>query len=112
MSCGTDDGNASLRWRSERNNAYPDLIPGEKYIVISSGPDVMDGCASKNFMIDHRVKGQFDLLVKAELGNANAYTCLEPGIRDAFFSAEMIVLSMRLNSLPVFCMFEVERKKF
>ena len=38
----------------------------------------MDECVNKSFMIDHSVGGQFDLLVKAELGNANVYTCREP----------------------------------
>ena len=80
----------------------------EKY-AISSGSYVTDECVNKSFMIDHRIEGQFDLLVKSELGNENAYTCQEPGKRDSSSSAELIVLSMRLNySLLVFFMLEIE----
>ena len=107
MSCRTDHENGSIRWLSERINSCPEMMTDGKYII-SSGSDVMDGCVNKSFKIDHRVEGQFDLLVKAELGNANVYTCQEPGRRNSSSSAELIVLSMRLNSLSVFVMFEIE----
>ena len=103
MSCRTDK-NVSLSWRSKRNNACPEVMADGEY-TISSGTYVVDECVNKSFLIDHRIEGQFDLLVKATLGNANAYTCQEPGRRDSSSSAELIVLSMRFISLSVFCMF-------
>ena len=106
MSCGTDK-NVSLSWRSKRHNACPEVMSDGEY-RISSGSDIVAECLNKSFMIDHKVDGQFNLLVKTILGNANVYTCHEPGKRDSSSSAELIVLSMRLNSLSVFSMFEIE----
>ena len=54
MSCRTDE-KVSLSWRSKRNNACPEVMADEEY-MISSATYVVDKCVNQSFLIDHRVE--------------------------------------------------------
>ena len=100
MSCGTD-GASKVRLRSKYKNACLDEKVDEFY-DISSGSRIRAECVNKSYMMNHTVGGQYELLVKAEVGNANTYACNEPGSRNSS-SAEFTVLSM-ISLLAFVCM--------